>query len=392
MRKDGTSTTTTTTTTTTTNARFARKRVRPGHTRVVYLDVDGTIIDHAQRLAPSVARAVRGAREAGHFVFVCTGRSRSEILGSVVDIGFDGFISAGGGFIEHDGELLDASMMAEHDVRELVAFFRGNDIEYTLQAYDDIYPSEGLLERLLPLFPRERGGTLGESTSTSASESTTTSTTTSTSTTTNTSAGASAGMDADASSRVDAGKSTGADADASSRVDAGRSRGADAAAADDRAAQRERDARMLVERLTHRGPPPMRGIAKATFLGTDPGTFATVRDGLGDRFHVVTGTIPYLGESGGEVSLRGMDKGSAIVRMTAALGLPMSASIAIGDSMNDLEMLERAGLGIAMGGSPPDVVARADEVTSSVHDDGVWRAFVKHGLIDAGDAARSPAW
>ena len=47
--------------------------------RAIFLDVDGTIIDHSEKLAPSVIDAVRGARAAGHLVFLCTGRARPEI-------------------------------------------------------------------------------------------------------------------------------------------------------------------------------------------------------------------------------------------------------------------------------------------------------------------------
>ena len=271
------------------------------HPRIVFLDVDGTLIDHSQHLAPSVVSAVQDARAAGHLVYLCTGRSRAEIPGFITDIGFDGVVSAGGGFIERGDELVAAHTMPEPVVQDLVAFFEENDIEYTLQAYESAYPSQGLLPRLAPLF---------------------------------------AEMEMD------------------------HSRG-------DR----------LVEMMTHRGAAPTVGIAKATFFGTDPRTFATVRDGVGDRFHVITGTIPYLGEAGGEVSLGGIHKGAAIVELVGLLGIDVADSIAIGDSANDLEMLEVAGVGIAMGNADAAVKAVADEVTTGVDDDGVWNAFVRHGLV-----------
>jgi len=76
--------------------------------RLVFLDVDGTIIDHDGRISSTVGDAVRRARAAGHLVFLCTGRSSREIPEPVSSIGFDGAILAGGGFIRLGDQLLAA--------------------------------------------------------------------------------------------------------------------------------------------------------------------------------------------------------------------------------------------------------------------------------------------
>ena len=126
--------------------------------------------------------------------------------------------------------------------------------------------------------------------------------------------------------------------------------------------------------------PPCDGIAKATFFGEHERTFAQIRGAVGRRFHVITGTIPYLGEAGGEVTLAGINKGSAVVRLVERLGMSMADTVAIGDSVNDLEMFDVVALGIAMGNADASVKARADEITSSVDEDGVAVAFRAHRL------------
>jgi len=265
--------------------------------RAVFLDVDGTLIDREERLAASSVDAVRQARAAGHLVFVCTGRAPAEISAAVRDIGFDGIISAGGAFIEHDGRLVAGSTMSPGQLAEIIGFLERERIEYILQGFQAVYPSTGLVERLREL--------LGE---------------------------------------LDVGDWA---------VRSGE---------------------------TRPDPEAIEPIGKTTFFGEDPTTFATVREGLGSRFHVLTGTMPYLGEAGGEVSLPGMNKGSAIVTLASRIGVPLVDVIAIGDSANDVEMLEVAGVGIAMGNADGDIKARADEVTASVTADGVWKAFRRHGL------------
>lgn len=274
--------------------------------RIVFLDVDGTIIDHDQHLAPSVGEAVRGARAAGHLVYLCTGRARREIPSTVLDLGFDGIVSAGGGFVDRGDEHVIAHTMPADDVAVVRDLLDADGVEYILQAYDDVYPSRGLLARVRPMFENARGG-------------------------------------------VDP-----AEAEAIER---------------------------LGLRLAYHGPAPAEGIAKVTFFGTDPGTFEKVRDGLGDRFHVITGTIPYLGDAGGEVSRAGVNKGAAITELVGMLGMSLEDAIGIGDSYNDLEMLQVCGVGIAMGNADDTVKSYADEVTTSVHEDGVFTAFRRHALV-----------
>ena len=67
----------------------------------------------------------------------------------------------------------------------------------------------------------------------------------------------------------------------------------------------------------------------------------------------------------------GISKGSALRAMLAELGIRPGEVIAVGDNWNDLEMIEAAGLGVAMGDAPEGVRARADYVCASADDDGL---------------------
>ena len=55
--------------------------------------------------------------------------------------------------------------------------------------------------------------------------------------------------------------------------------------------------------------------------------------------------------------------------------------MAFGDAQNDLDMIEYAGIGIAMGNAEECLKQIADDVTSDVDDDGVWNALEKYGLL-----------
>lgn len=79
----------------------------------------------------------------------------------------------------------------------------------------------------------------------------------------------------------------------------------------------------------------------------------------GRTFHVLDVLAPHC------------SKAAAVVALAERLGVPLSEVVAVGDHWNDVEMLEVAGLGIAMGNAPPGVQARADRVTGTCDAEGL---------------------
>ncbi|MEV7694473.1 Cof-type HAD-IIB family hydrolase [Microbacterium sp. NPDC089189] len=122
-------------------------------------------------------------------------------------------------------------------------------------------------------------------------------------------------------------------------------------------------------------------VAKAVFVSETGDAVARAQAELGDAFHVVPGSMPLPGGSNGEIGMRGVTKGSAIQSVLDHLGIDRADAIGIGDSWNDVEMFEVCGVGVAMGNADDALKALADEVTTSVLDDGVANAFRRHGLI-----------
>ena len=79
--------------------------------------------------------------------------------------------------------------------------------------------------------------------------------------------------------------------------------------------------------------------------------------------------------------INGINKATGMERYLKAAGIAREDSIAVGDGPNDLQMMEYAGIGIAMGNAREEVKERADMVTSSIDDDGIYRAFETLGLL-----------
>ena len=86
-------------------------------------------------------------------------------------------------------------------------------------------------------------------------------------------------------------------------------------------------------------------------------------------------------QRGVEFVPKGTSKATGIEWLCNHLDIPLDETYAIGDSVNDLEMLESVGHGIAMGNSMPPVKEIAEYVTSDISDDGVKNALKHYGLI-----------
>lgn len=80
-----------------------------------------------------------------------------------------------------------------------------------------------------------------------------------------------------------------------------------------------------------------------------------------------------------DIAAAGVTKASALEQLRRRLGTQQIHTVAVGDGRNDIEMLNWAGRGVAMGQAPQEVLAAADEVTASVFDDGA--ALVLRSLL-----------
>ncbi len=87
----------------------------------------------------------------------------------------------------------------------------------------------------------------------------------------------------------------------------------------------------------------------------------------------VPGIYDIAAESGG--------KQAGIMAMLRHFAIAAEETMAVGDSDNDVSMLQNAGFSVAMANGTPAVLAAADYVTAACEDDGVYHAFLHCGLI-----------
>jgi hydroxymethylpyrimidine pyrophosphatase-like HAD family hydrolase len=88
-----------------------------------------------------------------------------------------------------------------------------------------------------------------------------------------------------------------------------------------------------------------------------------------------------MGDSAGEIAMAGVDKSVGLRAVAEHLGLRREDVVAVGDGPNDVGMLEYAGLGVAVAGSDPTVLAVADRVVPGPRQGGVATLFEELRLV-----------
>jgi hypothetical protein len=96
-----------------------------------------------------------------------------------------------------------------------------------------------------------------------------------------------------------------------------------------------------------------------------------------DLPHLVRSEAGYL-----EIQPHGITKGAALLRVCGCLGISPSAVVAFGDNLNDLEMIQAAGLGVAMGNAHADL-KRVARVVAPRHDEAGVAAVLRSHVLRA---------
>lgn len=114
--------------------------------KIVFLDVDGTLIDYEAKLPASAAKAVDKARANGHKVYICTGCSKAEIeQRNLCDL--DGMIGGNGAYVEDNGEVIMHHGLTKEEVKHIVDWCNKRHLGFYLEANSGIYCNDYMLEQ-----------------------------------------------------------------------------------------------------------------------------------------------------------------------------------------------------------------------------------------------------
>lgn len=114
--------------------------------KIVFLDVDGTLIDYEAKLPASAAQAVNQARTNGHKVYICTGCSKAEIeQRNLCEL--DGMIGGNGAYVEDNGEVVLHQGLTREEVKHIVDWCNERHLGFYLEANSGMYCNDYMLEQ-----------------------------------------------------------------------------------------------------------------------------------------------------------------------------------------------------------------------------------------------------
>lgn len=274
--------------------------------KYVFVDIDGTLLDHEHGVPESAVRAIQTARNKGHKVFICTGRARSDISPYIEAIGFDGFICASGAHVEVEGQVL---LQAHLEAAEVEAYRHRLDhagIDYVLESSTALFCSQGAFDFLTGLY---------------------------------------------------------------------------AAFNQDHPEYDDKKARPNHLSLTHDYQTTLHPINKISMFSQSLSSMADIAADCPEHLRVLVYDKALFGYHNGEIQLAHINKASGIQVVLAHYNAHQKDTFGLGDSANDVEMIDFCQVGIAMGDAVAYLKEAANYVTAKVMDDGIWQAFKAHGLV-----------
>ncbi|HAE15692.1 MAG TPA: Cof-type HAD-IIB family hydrolase, partial [Erysipelotrichaceae bacterium] len=114
--------------------------------KIVFLDVDGTLIDYEAKTPASAKTAIAAARANGHKVYICTGCSKAEIEQRDLPE-LDGMIGGNGAYVEDNGTVVMHQGLSPEDVRHIVDWCNERHLGFYLEANSGMYCNDYMLEQ-----------------------------------------------------------------------------------------------------------------------------------------------------------------------------------------------------------------------------------------------------
>lgn len=268
--------------------------------KIVFLDIDGTLVEFSGNIPDSSVKAIKKAKENGHLIYICSGRSRYQIHPQLKALGFDGYVLAAGSHVICNNKTIFHKFIEPDAQKRLICYLEKNNFTYDIQTDEYAVFNKRCFKKAMDRFekmelPKEQVDILIQ--------------------------------------------------------------GA-----------------VIRENVFN-----CERAEKVVYSDSTIGLHQIQKDLAGD-FTITASSLDGTSDSG-EIGIAGVDKSTGMEKCLKYLGIERKNCLAFGDGHNDFEMIEYAGIGVAMGNAIDELKKKADYVTTNIHQDGIYNAFKKFGLI-----------
>lgn len=119
--------------------------------KIVFLDVDGTLVDFNQQIPDSTKEALIKARGNGHYLVLCTGRISTGIYPWLLEY-FDGIVASAGAHILWNNEELFHSYIEKEDLFKIAEVVEKNGGCYIIQGSSGRYVDKKNNDRVIEFY------------------------------------------------------------------------------------------------------------------------------------------------------------------------------------------------------------------------------------------------
>lgn len=271
--------------------------------KFIFIDIDGTLLDSRTGIPHSTVHAIREARKKGHKVFVSTGRAKSQVGTSILNIGFDGCIFSSGTVIEVGEQMVHINQMDAQLVGSIMSDLERMNIGYILEGFEYSY------------------------------------------------------VDAIAADYFSANNTGSHVFDESLSF------------------LNERKIKAITEYE------PSFIINKLSFFANNNDEIVALKENYEEKMDFIIHDNELKDLISTELCLKGVTKATGMDVILDYCAASIEQTISFGDSRNDIEMIQHANLGICMGNGIEALKKIADHITDTLHNDGIYKAFEKYGLL-----------
>lgn len=287
----------------------------------IFLDIDGTIYSGMGFIPDSAKSSICKAKQNGHKVYLSTGRNRAEISEDLWNLGIDGIVASAGAYVEMGGDVLFHQPLEEQLLVKLCDYLLSHNIMFSIETNNLICGLESHIKVQIDLFEHIRNKKLEA-------------------------------VNADVKSM------NGNNQD-----------------------PLESGINSFMKLLTVVEDVSQIKDANKILFYKSPIPVKQIKEDIGQFFTVIYGTVDFLKGESGEIYAKSISKATGIEKIIRHINAKQEDTIAFGDGLNDIEMIEYAGIGVAMGNAVEELKRAADIVTEEVSRDGLQHGFMTCGLI-----------
>ncbi len=120
--------------------------------KIIFLDIDGTLIDYTQQLSHSTREAIHLAQARGHKLLIASGRSKPAIYPWLLNLGFDGMVAGDGAYAEFGGKILFESTIPESQISRLYRYLDDREIGFYEESNSGLYGNRNFLRETASSF------------------------------------------------------------------------------------------------------------------------------------------------------------------------------------------------------------------------------------------------